>query len=130
MDALRVVQVDVTRVGGVTEWLQIARHAAAAGLRVVPHAGDMMQVHQHLAGTFLSETPPLLEYIPWTRDAFVHRSVVRDGYAARPQGPGASTAIAAVAREKWQVKGIGATVSNRRAGGHAAAGQGRRVSAR
>ncbi|MEU4243578.1 mandelate racemase/muconate lactonizing enzyme family protein [Actinoplanes sp. NPDC026619] len=106
-DALRVIQVDVTRVGGVTEWLQIARHAAANGLRVVPHAGDMMQVHQHLAGTFLSETEPLLEFIPWTQDAFVHRSVIRDGYAKRPQEPGASTAIAPAAREQWQLKDVG-----------------------
>ena len=108
-DALRVIQVDVTRVGGVTEWMQVAQRAAAGGLRVVPHAGDMMQVHQHLAGTFLSETAPLLEFIPWTRDAFVHRSVVQDGYAERPQEPGASTAVAAVARERWQLKGVGAT---------------------
>ena len=53
-DAIRVVQVDVTRVGGVTEWLQVAAHASARGLRVAPHAGDMMQVHQHLVGTGLS----------------------------------------------------------------------------
>ncbi|GIF23030.1 L-alanine-DL-glutamate epimerase-like enolase superfamily enzyme [Actinoplanes tereljensis] len=108
-DALRVIQVDVTRVGGVTEWLQVAKHAAANGLRVVPHAGDMMQVHQHLAGTFLSETPPLLEFIPWTQNAFVHRTVVRNGYAQRPQEPGASTAIAPAARKQWQIKGTGST---------------------
>jgi L-alanine-DL-glutamate epimerase-like enolase superfamily enzyme len=108
-DALRVVQADVTRVGGVTEWMQIARHAAASGLRVVPHAGDMMQVHQHLAGTVLSDAAPLLEFIPWTQDAFEHRSVVRDGYAERPHAPGASTAIAPRAREQWQIKGVGAT---------------------
>ena len=110
-DALRVVQVDVTRVGGVTEWVQVARHAAAGGLRVVPHAGDMMQVHQHLAGTVLSDSPPLVEFIPWTQEAFVHRSVVRDGYVERPHAPGASTAIAARARERWQIKGVGATTS-------------------
>ncbi|MEU8301284.1 mandelate racemase/muconate lactonizing enzyme family protein [Micromonospora sp. NPDC048909] len=108
-DALRVVQVDVTRVGGVTEWMQVARHAAANGLRVVPHAGDMMQVHQHLVGTVLSETQPLVEFIPWTQDAFEHRSVVHDGFLERPQAPGASTAIAPQAREKWQIKGVGAT---------------------
>ncbi|GAA2624526.1 enolase C-terminal domain-like protein [Paractinoplanes durhamensis] len=110
-DALRVIQVDVTRVGGVTEWLQTAQHAAANGLRVVPHAGDMMQVHQHLAGTFLSESAPLLEFIPWTQDAFTHRSVIRNGYAIRPQNPGASTTIATQAREKWQISGLGATTA-------------------
>jgi L-alanine-DL-glutamate epimerase-like enolase superfamily enzyme len=108
-DAFRVVQVDATRVGGVTEWLQVAAHAAARGLRIAPHAGDMMQVHQHLVGTVLSEVPALVEYIPWTREAFVERSIVREGYVERPQAPGASTAIDPAARERWQVLGVGGT---------------------
>ncbi|WP_371600477.1 mandelate racemase/muconate lactonizing enzyme family protein [Streptomyces sp. NBC_00564] len=107
-DAIRVVQVDVTRVGGVTEWLQIAGHAASRGLRLAPHAGDMMQVHQHLAGTVLSEVPPLVEFIPWTQEAFVERSVVHEGLLERPQSPGASTAIAPSARVRWQIPGVGA----------------------
>ncbi len=106
-DAIRVVQVDVTRVGGVTEWLQVAAHASARGLRVAPHAGDMMQVHQHLVGTRLSGVPPLIEFIPWTQDAYVDRSVVREGFLERPQTPGASTAIAPEARQNWQVRGVG-----------------------
>ena len=108
-DAFRVVQVDATRVGGVTEWLQVAAHAAARGLRIAPHAGDMMQLHQHLVGTVLSEVPPLVEYIPWTREAFVERSIVRDGHVERPQAPGASTAIDPSARERWQIPGVGGT---------------------
>jgi L-alanine-DL-glutamate epimerase-like enolase superfamily enzyme len=108
-DAIRVVQVDVTRVGGVTEWLQIAGHAASRGLRLAPHAGDMMQVHQHLAGTVLSEVPPLVEFIPWTQEAFVERSVVHEGLLERPQSPGASTAIARSARVRWQIPGVGDT---------------------
>ncbi len=110
-DAFRVVQVDATRVGGVTEWLQVAAHAAAKGLRIAPHAGDMMQVHQHLVGTVLSEVPPLIEFIPWTQDAFAERSVVSEGYLKRPQLPGASTAIDPVARSRWQIAGVGGTVS-------------------
>jgi L-alanine-DL-glutamate epimerase-like enolase superfamily enzyme len=106
-DAIRVVQVDVTRVGGVTEWVQVAQHAAAHGLRVAPHAGDMMQVHQHLVGTVLTESPSLIEFIPWTQDAFEHRSVVHNGFLQRSQQPGASTAIRAEARRDWQIPGIG-----------------------
>jgi L-alanine-DL-glutamate epimerase-like enolase superfamily enzyme len=106
-DALRVVQADATRVGGVTEWLQVAAHAASRGLRLAPHAGDMMQVHQHLVGTIVSEAPPLIEFIPWTQEAFIERSRVRDGYLERPQAPGASTAIDPVARNRWQIPGIG-----------------------
>ena len=108
-DAFRVVQVDATRVGGVTEWLQVAAHAAARGLRIAPHAGDMTQLHQHLVGTVLSEVPPLIEFIPWTQDAFLERSVVRDGHVERPQEPGASTAIDPAARTRWQIPGVGGT---------------------
>jgi L-alanine-DL-glutamate epimerase-like enolase superfamily enzyme len=111
-DAIRVVQPDVTRLAGVTEWLQVAHQAAGYGLRLVPHAGDMMQVHQHLAGVVLSEVPALLEFIPWTQEAFEQRSVVSEGFAERPQEPGASTAIAKQAREKWQLKGVGGRAAN------------------
>jgi L-alanine-DL-glutamate epimerase-like enolase superfamily enzyme len=90
---------------------QIAGHAAARGLRLVPHAGDMMQVHQHLVGTVLTDSPPLVEFIPWTHEVFRHRSVVRDGFVERPQAPGASTAVAAEARERLQVKQVGATAT-------------------
>jgi L-alanine-DL-glutamate epimerase-like enolase superfamily enzyme len=106
-DALRVVQVDATRVGGVTEWLQVAAYASSRGLRLAPHAGDMMQVHQHLVGTVVSEAPPLIEFIPWTQDVFIERSLVREGYLERPQAPGASTAIDPGARSRWQIPGIG-----------------------
>jgi L-alanine-DL-glutamate epimerase-like enolase superfamily enzyme len=109
-DAIRVVQADVTRVGGVTEWLQIANHASGRGIRLAPHAGDMMQVHQHLVGTTLAEPDPLIEFIPWTQQAFRDRSVVRDGYLERPQQPGASTAIEPAARRDWQIRGVGAVV--------------------
>ncbi|MGW6400300.1 enolase C-terminal domain-like protein [Streptomyces sp. NPDC055134] len=105
-DAIRVVQPDATRLGGVTEWLQVAGPAAARGLRVAPYAGDMMQLHQHLVGVGLSAAPPLIEFIPWTQDAFVERSVVREGYLQRPQAPGASKAVAPKARHSWQVRGV------------------------
>jgi L-alanine-DL-glutamate epimerase-like enolase superfamily enzyme len=106
-DALRVIQVDATRVGGVTEWLQVAASASGRGLRLAPHAGDMMQVHQHLVGTVVGAAAPLIEFIPWTQDAFVERSVIRDGYLERPRLPGASTAIDPGARSRWQIPGIG-----------------------
>lgn len=68
-----------------------------------------MQLHQHLVGTALSESPALVEFIPWTREAFVERSIVREGYVERPHAPGASTAIDPTARERWQIPGVGGT---------------------
>ncbi|WP_210594020.1 mandelate racemase/muconate lactonizing enzyme family protein [Streptomyces sp. GESEQ-35] len=107
-DAIRVVQPDATRLGGVTEWLQVTGLATARGLRVAPHAGDMMQLHQHLVGVGLSAAPPLVEFIPWTQDAYTERSVVREGYLQRPQAPGAATAVDPKARHNWQLRGVGA----------------------
>lgn len=107
-DAVRVVQCDVSRVGGPTEWMQIAAEAANDGLWVVPHAGDMMQVHQHLAAATFAAKPAMIEYIPWTLDAYVHPCTVERGKIILPTSPGASTKIRPDAREKWQVAGVGA----------------------
>lgn len=102
-DAVDVVQVDVTRVAGITEWLEIARSASAASCRVIPHAGDMMQVHQHLVAGTESGKQPLIEYLPWATEAFA-QPVTMDGSRILLQDvPGASTAIAADARRRWQV---------------------------
>lgn len=46
-EAVDIVQPDVARVGGVTEWLKIAHLAAAFNLPVAPHAVSL--VHLHLA---------------------------------------------------------------------------------
>ena len=46
--AIEYCQVDVTRVAGITEWLQVAGLAAAYDVPICPHVGDMGQIHQHL----------------------------------------------------------------------------------
>ncbi len=89
--ALHYVQPDVTRLGGVTAWWQVADLAFAHRLPVVAHAGDMMQVQQHLA--FAHPACQLLEYIPWLRVCFEEPATVEDGYFRLPQAPGAGTTI-------------------------------------
>jgi len=88
-EALHFVQPDVTRIGGVTGFLDAAAHAKAAGLPVAAHAGDMSQVHLHLAYALPSHT--MLEYIPWIAHCFTEPATVRDGRFVRPEEPGAST---------------------------------------
>lgn len=100
-DAVDVVQVDVTRVAGVTEWLRVAHHAQAASRWVVPHAGDMMQVHQHLVAAIGSARTPLIEYLPWGLELFAEPVQVRGGRLTLPDTPGASTRIAADARARF-----------------------------
>src|SRR5437879_10516518 len=46
--ALHFVQVDCTRVAGISEFLTVSLLARKFGLPVVPHVGDMGQIHQHL----------------------------------------------------------------------------------
>jgi L-alanine-DL-glutamate epimerase-like enolase superfamily enzyme len=89
--AMSFVQVDAVRVAGVTEWLVVADRARELGASVVPHVGDMMQVHQHTA--FAHPACNLLEFIPWTQHCFEEPATVRDGEFVLPQAPGAATTL-------------------------------------
>ncbi len=100
--ALHFVQPDVTRIGGVTGFLDAAAHAQAAGLPVAAHAGEMSQVHLHLAYALPSHT--MLEYIPWIAHCFTEPATVRNGRFVRPDEPGASTTPTDDAWEEYRVR--------------------------
>jgi len=88
--AVDVVQVDVCRVGGITPWLEVAAMANAFDLRVCPHAGDLMQVHQHMVKVIPNCW--FLEVIPiWETGPFAHQIQLENGYCHSPTEPGAST---------------------------------------
>lgn len=99
--AVRFVQVDALRVAGVSEWLAVADKAHKSGLPVVPHVGDMMQVHRHLA--FAHPACGLLEYIPWTRHCFQEPATVQRGEFVLPEEPGAGTTLKASALERFRM---------------------------
>jgi L-alanine-DL-glutamate epimerase-like enolase superfamily enzyme len=96
--AVHYVQPDVTRLGGITEFIRVAHSAHARRLPVCAHAGDMSQVHVHLAYWHPAST--MLEYIPWIRDWFVEPIAVTGGHFARPEMPGAGTTMRADALAK------------------------------
>jgi L-alanine-DL-glutamate epimerase-like enolase superfamily enzyme len=89
--AVHYVQPDVVRLAGVTEWWQAADLALAHRLPVVPHIGDMMQVHLHCS--VAHPACAMLEYIPWLRECFVEPATVGDGVFIVPQEPGAGTTL-------------------------------------
>ncbi|WP_345703038.1 enolase C-terminal domain-like protein [Pseudonocardia eucalypti] len=60
-EAVDCVQVDVTRCGGITEWLRIAAVAAAHNLRVSGHCAPHM--HAHVAAA-----TPNLRHLEWFHD--------------------------------------------------------------
>lgn len=90
------VQADTLRLGGLPEFLAVACMARKAGLPLVPHAGDMGQIHQHLAAwqsICLGVTPYHLEYIPHLRDHFETPVELKEGRYLLPQTPGSSTRL-------------------------------------
>ncbi|HTT92284.1 MAG TPA: mandelate racemase/muconate lactonizing enzyme family protein [Acidimicrobiales bacterium] len=107
LDALRIAQIDVTRVGGITEYLEIAAAARAASVPVVPHAGDMVQVHQHLVAAAFGPGPAVLEYLPWTSEIYETPVDVAAGRVVLPRVAGATTAVRPEARRKFSISGVG-----------------------
>jgi len=99
--AVHFAQPDATRLGGVTEWWQVADLALAHRLPVAPHAGDMVQVHLQLSLAHPACT--ILEYLPWLRECFEEPAKVKEGRAMAPQMPGAGTTLRADARERFGV---------------------------
>jgi L-alanine-DL-glutamate epimerase-like enolase superfamily enzyme len=89
--ALTYVQPDVTRLGGISEYIQVADLALAHRLPVVPHAGEMSQVHVHLS--YWHPASSTLEYIPWIKDHFEEPIHVEGGIYRLPQHPGAGTTL-------------------------------------
>jgi L-fuconate dehydratase len=91
--ALHYVQADCTRLAGVSEFLTVSLLAKKFRLPVVPHVGDMGQLHQHLVlfnHIALGQEIVFLEHIPHLRNQFVFPAAVADGYYETPQQPGAS----------------------------------------
>ena len=92
--AARFIQVDCVRVGGISEFILVSLLARKFNLPVVPHVGDMGQIHQHLVlfnHIALGHEAIFLEYIPHLRDYFVHPAVVKEGVYQTPQMPGSSS---------------------------------------
>jgi L-fuconate dehydratase len=92
--AAHFIQVDCTRVGGISEFITVSLLARKFDLPVVPHVGDMGQIHQHLVlfnCIALGHEQIFLEYIPHLRDYFCRPARVEDGVSRTPQEPGSSS---------------------------------------
>lgn len=87
------IQVDAVRVAGVSEFLAVSLLSRKAGIPVVPHVGDMGQLHQHLVlfnHIALGHDALFLEHIPHLREHFVHPCTVEGGVYRTPQEIGSS----------------------------------------
>ncbi len=88
------LQPDCTRLGGVSEFLTVSLLARKYNVPVVPHVGDMGQIHQHLVlvnHIAMGHERIFLEHIPHLRKQFVHPAQLSGGRYKTPQGPGSSS---------------------------------------
>ena len=92
--AVHVIQADCTRLAGISEFITVSLLARKLGLPVVPHVGDMGQIHQHLVlfnHVALSHEALFLEYIPHLQQHFVNPAKVERGVYLTPQSAGSSS---------------------------------------
>lgn len=111
-DALQVVQIDATRVGGVNENIAILLLAAKFGVPVCPHAGGvgLCEAVQHLSMfDFVSvsgtKTGRVIEYVDHLHEHFVTPVVMKGGAYQAPATPGAGTEMHAASRDEYAFTG-------------------------
>lgn len=97
-DALRYVQIDATRVGGVNENVAILLLAAKFGLPVCPHAGGvgLCEAVQHLSmfdfvAVSGTREGRVIEFVDHLHEHFVTPTVIESGSYLAPTAAGAGT---------------------------------------
>jgi len=82
--AADIIQPDVCRVKGITEWIKIAEYAKNYEIPVAPHFN--MELHTHLTCAFSNGLT--VEHMPWLTYLFKIPLVIKDGYALAPEREG------------------------------------------
>lgn len=91
--AMDINQVDAVRVGGISEFILISLMSKKCGVPVIPHVGDMGQIHQHMVlfnHIAVGHPNLFLEAIPHLRKYFRDPVQLENGYYTVPQTPGSS----------------------------------------
>lgn len=87
-------QVDAVRVGGISEFLTVSLMSKKFNVPVVPHVGDMGQIHQHLVlynHVGMEHEALFLEHIPHLQTYFKNPVIIKNGVYQVPQTPGMSS---------------------------------------
>ncbi len=111
-NALQVLQLDATRVGGVNENIAILLLAAKFGVPVCPHAGGvgLCEAVQHLAmfdfiAVSGANDKRVIEFVDHLHEHFITPVDVRDGRYWAPSAPGAGTEMHAESIRTYTVRG-------------------------
>ncbi len=100
--AADILQVDVTKLGGIDEWLEVADMAARQGAPVIPHTNVQQKVHVQLAAS--QAHVPMVEYC-YESIADIWREPLRveNGHYNLPQEPGVGCELQPAVRGKFRV---------------------------
>ncbi|MEM4139811.1 MAG: mandelate racemase/muconate lactonizing enzyme family protein [Nitrososphaeria archaeon] len=82
--AADIIQPDVCRVKGITEWIKIAKYAEKYGTPVAPHFN--MELHVHLVSAFSNCLT--VEHMPWLTPLLKNSLKIKEGYAFAPDREG------------------------------------------
>ena len=88
------MQADCTRLAGISEFLSVVLMATKFPVKVIPHVGDMGQIHRHLVlfnHIALGHERLFLEHIPYLREHFVEPATIENGAYVTPTAPGCGT---------------------------------------
>lgn len=97
--AVDILQPDVSRVGGLTNWLKVAHLSDDHHRPVAPHL--LPEIAVHLACGLPQVR--MVEYMPWLYPAFVDPPAIVDGQIAAPKRSGLGLEIRDDAIEKYRV---------------------------
>lgn len=101
LGAFHFNQVDCVRVAGVGEFIAVSLMSKKFGVPVVPHVGDMGQIHQHLTlfnHIAVGHERLFLEHIPHLREHFERPAQIAGGVYLTPEAPGSSSDLKAMPR--------------------------------
>jgi L-alanine-DL-glutamate epimerase-like enolase superfamily enzyme len=100
LGAVDILQPDVCRVGGITEWMDVAKIAEAHGLKVSPHF--VMDLHPSLMASIPNGR--FVEYIPWLRKLFREPPKVDNGMIFPSVKPGIGLELEPSAFQRYVVE--------------------------
>lgn len=103
-DAADIFQIDITKLTGITEWLDVASLANSKNVNVYPHTNIQQPVHVQLVAA--SPSGRIVEHVPWMLDVWKYPLEPQDGYFTLPEEPGIGTEVREDAIEKYGVKGF------------------------
>lgn len=87
-------QVDAVRVGGIAEFITISLLSKKYNIPVVPHVGDMGQIHQHVVlfnHIAMGHEAIFLEHIPHLKEHFKYPVEISGGFYQVPEHSGMSS---------------------------------------